>query len=163
MTKETKEKKEINLIEVTERFVLKSDHLIEVQKVPVYDIEAFAGIHSAELNEFQPEELVEIRNMPPCDGVMYVRGESMYPVLFNGDLVAFKIVQSRRAGLCFGKIHIVAFIEDGEEFVVVKYLKESSRPGHYTLESHNPDYAPKEIPRDSVRAIAIVKGSSRLY
>lgn len=160
--KETKSVEVID-VKVAGKFILRTDHIIEVQRVPLYDIEAFAGIHDVTINEYVPTEVVEFEAMPSCDGAMHVRGNSMYPVLFNGDIVLFKTTQSRRAGLCFGEIYIVSFVEDGVTYSVVKYLKESTKPGYYTLASANPDYADKDILRDSVKVLALVKGSCRTY
>lgn len=148
---------------LAETFSLRSDHITESQYVPLYDLYAFAGLVPANVEEHEPDELVYVQSVPLCDGAMRVKGNSMYPKLENGDMVLYKTTQSRRGGLFFGEMYVVAYIEDGEEHIVIKYVDESPKDGYYTLRSANPEYAPWDIPRDSVRQLAIVKASIRHY
>lgn len=148
---------------VADTFLLRSDNVVETQYIPLYDLDAFAGLVPANVEEHKPDDLVFVANIPHCDGTMHVKGDSMYPKLESGDIVAYKTTGSRRGGLCFGEIYVIAYIEDGDEYVVVKYLDESDVTGYYTLRSLNPNYAPKDIPRDSVAQLGIVKGVFRQY
>lgn len=148
---------------ITQRFNLRSDRIIDTQTVPIYDIDAFAGIISAEVEDVEPEEFMKMEDLPPIEGVLHVKGNSMADLILNGDYAAFSIVPNRRGGLFFGEIYIIAFDDDGDQHVVIKYLQESEIEGHYKLISHNPDYAPKDIPRNSVRLLAIVKATARRY
>ncbi len=148
---------------IAQRFDLRSDSIIEHQVVPLHNLEAFASIVSQYVDERESGDYVSIDFVPQSDGAIYVKGNSMYPLLWSGDVVLYKVTKSRRGGLFFGNIYVIAYLEDGEEHIVIKYLDESETPGYYTLRSHNPDYAPKEIPRDSVRILAMVKTSFRHY
>lgn len=144
-------------------FSLRSDHYVENQIIPLYNLEAFASIVSQTVDEEEVEDFISISNAPAADGALFVKGDSMYPLIWNGDLVSYKITRSRRGGLFFGNIYVIAYIEDGEEHIVVKYLDESDAPGYYRLRSHNPNFSSIEIPRDSVRLLAMVKTSMRNY
>lgn len=146
---------------IAENFVLKSDYIAEKQQIPLFDLDAFAGLVTANVEERETDDYVVLENLPVSDGAMHVRGNSMYPLLLNGDIVLYKTVPNRRGGLYFGKMYVVAFVEDGEEHIVIKYVEESQTPGYFTLKSCNPDYAPFDVLRDSVRAMAIVKASIR--
>lgn len=95
--------------------------------------------------------------MPKCDGAMHVKGDSMDPPIKEGDIICFKMTQSRRGGLFFGQVYLLDFDLDGEDHLAIKRVFESDEPGYYRLESNNPDYEPVEIPRDCVRAMAMVK------
>lgn len=136
---------------------------LERQFIPRWDLEAFAGFMPTDVEEHEPEEFICIDNLPPCDGAMQIKGNSMDPELHSGDMVAYKRTNSRRGGLLFGRMYVVAYVEDGEEHIVVKYVDESERHGYYTLRSANPDYEPWDIPRDSVRYLGQVRASFRLY
>lgn len=146
---------------VVEKFFLHCEYLVCEQVIPLYDQEAIAGIISQTVNDYIPLQEITIPNMPHCDGAMHVKGNSMYPLLNAGDIIMYKMTESRRANLFFGKVYLLVFDMDGEEVVTVKFLHKSDRVGYYRLESFNPDFPPKEIPIDSVRALALVKGSIR--
>lgn len=144
---------------VIERFILRSDTVIGKQQIPLYDLEAVAGITSLFVGEETPVEEIEIEGIPRCNGAIPVIGDSMEPILKPGEIVLYKTVPNRRGGLFFGKIYLVAFVIDGEEYITIKYVYESDRPGYYRLESENPEHPPREIPVHSVKAMAIVKAS----
>lgn len=147
---------------IVERMTLRTDHIVEEQTLPLFDIDAVAGFLTQDVEDDNEPELISFPGIPECDGTMYVSGDSMYPKLENGDVVAFKIVQSRRAGLCYGGIYIVSYLDEfGYGHMVVKYLKEADDPSCYCLVSENPDYAPMIIPRDSVLKMCIVKAFAR--
>ncbi len=97
------------------------------------------------------------------DGTYMVKGDSMSPELHSGDIVCYKNVNSCSGELLYGRIYVVAYVEDGEERMVVKYVDESEKHGYYTLRSANPNYESWDIPRDSVRHLGLVKTSVRLY
>ncbi len=126
-------------------------------------MDALASI-VAEVVEREPEDDYTLaKDTPPYDGTIHVKGDSMYPLLWNGDMVLYKATTSKRSGLFFGSLYVVAYEEDGEQCIVVKYVDESEFPGYYTLRSHNPEYAPRDIPCDNVLALALVKASFRHY
>lgn len=146
---------------VVERFILRSDTILEEQQVPLHDVEAIAGIISQEVDDYVPLEEITVPQMPKSDGAVHVRGDSMFPLLRAGDIVLYKTTNSRRANLHFGEMYLLAFDIEGEEYITVKFLHLSDTPGYYRLESFNPSHAPREVPIDCVRALARVTGSVR--
>lgn len=149
---------------VVERMVQRTDHIVDEQILPLFDLDAIAGFLSQEVEDDEPGSLILFPGIPECHGTMHVRGDSMYPKLENGDIIAYKFVQSRRAGLCFGEMYIIAYQDEyNDVHLVVKYLKEADDPSCYCLVSENEDYAPRIIPRDSVMRMAIVKASARYF
>lgn len=149
------------MFKVVNSFVLRSDVVLSEQVIPLYDLEAVAGISSLLVGGETPVDEIKVANIPRCDGAIHVIGDSMEPVLHPGDIVLYKIVPNRRGGLFFGNIYLLAFDLDGEEYISIKYVFESEIPGHYKLISANPHHAPRDIPVSSVRAMAIIKGSVR--
>lgn len=146
---------------IVEKFLLRCEYIVPEQVVMLYDQEAIAGIISQTVNDYVPLEKITIPDMPKCDGAVHVKGYSMYPLLNAGDIVLYKTTQSRKANLFFGEMYLVVFDLDGEEFVTVKFLHKSEKPGYYRLESFNPEYPATEIEIDRVRALALIKGSIR--
>lgn len=147
--------------QIVEKFLLHCDYLLAEQTVPLYDQEAIAGIVMQTVEDYVPLQEIKIPDVPKCDGAVHVRGNSMYPLLHSGDIVMYKMTGSRRANLFFGKMYLVVFDLDGDVYVTVKFLQKSEREGYYRLESFNPKFAPKEIPIDSVRSLALIKCSVR--
>ena len=58
-------------------------------------------------------------------------------------------------------MYLVAFSIEGDEYLMIKYIKRGSRNDTVILDSENPAYDPKEIPLACIRALAIVKASVR--
>lgn len=146
---------------VIEKFISTGERIIDKQAVPLYPLEAFASIQQQFVDAQEPEDEVQIFGVPRCDGVMHITGNSMYPLIVKGDLVAYKTVMNRRGGLFFGHIYLLSYDIDGEEFITVKRVYESDVPGHYRLVSDNPEYKPVDIPTSCVRKMALIKATLR--
>lgn len=141
------------IYDVSKKYLLRSD-AASSQSIPLYDKYAVAGSRI-------PLDRITIPNLPKCDGALLVRGDSMMPILNPGDIVCYKLVNSRRGGLFYGEMYLLSFVLDGDEYVTIKHVYKSARPGHYRLISHNPNHPPRDIPVDSVRVMALVKASIR--
>ena len=150
-------------IEIANKFKLRTDNDIELQKIPLYDIEATAGIVSLFTDTFkqEPESYLSIPDIPPCDGAIRVAGNSMYPIIRTGDIILFKQIHNIETSIIWGEMYLVAFSIEGDEYLMIKYIKRGSRNDTVILDSENPAYDPKEIPLACIRALAIVKASVR--
>ena len=129
-------------------YMHRTDNSLPLQSVPLYSIEGTAGLVPlfADQTQAKPVNFIHIPNLPKCDGALYVRGDSMYPLLKSGDIVLYKQLNDI----------------DGEEYVTVKYIQKSEREGWVKLVSQNPHHADKEIAMSRIRAIALVKASIRM-
>lgn len=145
---------------INQTFPLRTDRKIEVQDIPLYDTGATAGL-LAIFNEsnISPEDYLRIPNIPPVDGAIYVRGESMTPLLKSGDIIIYKKLELSLDSILWGQIYLLSFVAGGDTFTVVKYIQKADQPGFIRLVSHNDRFEPKDIPLDSIRALAIVKAS----
>ena len=85
----------------------------------------------------------------------------MYPILKSGDIVLYKEINNTNGCLLWGEMYLLSFTLDGEDYITIKYVQKSEVEGFVRLVSHNPHHAPQEIPRDSIRAVALVKASVR--
>lgn len=141
-------------------FELKSDIDKELRKIPVFDMAATAGF-STLYQDISPAvaDFITIPNLPPVDGAIYARGDSMAPLIASGDIVIFKKVDLHPDNILWGNIYIVSYSVDGDDFTVLKYIRHSSREGCIRLESFNSRYDPQDIPASSITALAIVKAS----
>lgn len=141
----------------------RTDNLLPLQSVPLYSIEGSAGLVPlfSEQVETKPVDFIHIPNLPKCDGALYVRGDSMYPLLKSGDIVLYKQLNDID-DIFWGDMYLLSIDIDGEEYVTVKYIQKSERPGYVRLVSQNPHHADKEIAISRIRAIALVKASIRM-
>ena len=141
-------------------FELKTDRERAERSVPVYDIEATAGFHAI-YRDYPAEaaDYISIPNLPPVDGAIYARGDSMSPLIESGDIVIFKKVELVPGNILWGHIYIVTYLASGDEFTVLKYIRKSDKDGYVRLESFNPRYDPQEIPSSGIIALALVKAS----
>lgn len=134
---------------------------LQRQEVPLYDFEAVAGLVPIFTNRNAPIDYISIPDLPRCDGAVYVRGDSMYPLLKSGDIVMYKQIQDYY-NIIWGEMYLISFSYEGEEYITVKFIKKvEEHPDRVLLVSHNPHHAPKEIPVAAIRALALIKASIR--
>lgn len=145
-------------------FPLKTDHRRSMQRIPLYDFEAVAGLVPLfnDTAKQVPLDYIQIPNLPKCDGAIYVVGDSMYPLLKSGDIVLYKWVRDITNCIFWGEMYLVSVDFDGEEYVTVKYIQKSEQEGCIKLVSHNQHHSDKEVPLNNVRALAFVKASIRI-
>ena len=141
-------------------FSLQTDRAVDNQKVPLYDYNASAGL-LAIFNDhnLEPTDFLRIPNLPPVDGAIYVRGESMSPLLKSGDIVMYKKKELSIDSIFWGEIYLLSFVSDGDTYTAVKYIQKADDPEKVRLVSFNPAFAPKDIPMSSITALALVKAS----
>ena len=152
--------KDILPISAGKSFPQKADRNVDMQDVPLYDFDATAGL-MALFNDRQVEaaDFLRIPNLPPVDGAVYVRGESMTPLLKSGDIVIYKKKAVAIDSILWGEIYLLSFDCDGDSYTAVKYIQKSEDPTKVRLVSFNPSFAPKDIPMESITALALVKAS----
>ena len=110
-------------------------------------------------NHISPDDYLRIPNLPPVDGAIYVRGESMTPLFKSGDIIIFKRLALSLDSILWGQIYLLSFTAGGDFFTVVKYVQKSDTTDCIRLVSHNDRFQPKDIPLSSIQALAIVKAS----
>ena len=135
---------------------------ISSKVIPVYDIYGSANLKTLFTNNTQ-HVLGEIKipNAPDCDGAIYVRGDSMYPLVKSGDMVSYKQLYNID-NLISGEMYVVDFHLDGNDFLVIKYVKWEEKHATLRLISYNEHHQDILIPASAVRAIALIKIVIRL-
>lgn len=97
------ENRQLAGLQVQEKFQLKTDNLVDLQRIPLYNLEATAGLVAlfSDINVI-PISYISLPDLPSCDGAVYVRGDSMYPLLKSGDIVLYKQVHDIEFGIFWG-------------------------------------------------------------
>lgn len=142
------------------KYALKTDYYgTDRQKIPLYEIEASAGLNLlfSSQNTQIPLDYISVPNAPKCDGALFVRGDSMYPLLKAGDIVCYKTIQNI-SNIIFGEMYLLDIDNDDDQFLTVKYVQKSDKGDKYIkLVSENKYHADKDEPINHIRAMAIVK------
>lgn len=141
-------------------FQLRTDRLLADQDIPLYDLTATAGLVEIFSNTPQePADHIRVPNLPAVDGAVYVKGDSMTPLLKSGDIIIYKKTDFSPDGILWGQIYLLSYTIGSDSYTVVKYIKRSPIEGHIRLVSSNEFYEPVDIPAGSVTALALVKAS----
>ncbi|MGE0636029.1 MAG: helix-turn-helix transcriptional regulator [Bacteroidia bacterium] len=128
--------------------------------VPLIPIDAFAGYtgDSSTVLERDISEQYVVPDFKNVDFLIRVRGNSMYPKYASGDVVACRILKDW-AFFQWGKVYVI----DTEQGVLVKRIKKSSEKDCVLAISENKEvYEPFDLPRSSIRNLALVIGVIRL-
>lgn len=145
---------------------LKTDRSIKDQRVPLYDIEATAGMVELFRNKnskTKPVDFISIPNLPKCDGAIYVTGDSMYPLLKSGDIIMYKELNNSIDNIFFGEMYLLSINMDGEEFVTVKWIHKSDIGDEYIkIVSQNSHHQAKDVHLSNIKALALIKASIRI-
>lgn len=144
-------------------YKLKTDYNVDNQAIPLYEIDATAGLITLFDNQVtqNPVGEISIPNAPKCDGALYVRGDSMYPILKSGDIVAYKTIYDPN-NIFWGEMYLIDIDVEGEQYLTIKYIQRSDKGDDYVyLVSHNGNHQPVHILKSNIRALALVKASIR--
>lgn len=158
-------KSDEGISEPSSRYLLRSDKPEKIQRIPLYNLEASAGLVAIfeHFNENVPSDYLTIPNLPKCDGAVFVTGDSMYPLLKSGDMVIYKQIQNIEEGIFWGEMYLISIELDDEEFITVKYIQKSDLgPEYIKLVSQNGHHQPMDIKKERLRALAMVKASVRI-
>lgn len=141
----------------------RGDNTVPLQSVPLYNLEGTDGFAAlmADSSGFKPVDYIHIPKMPRCDGAVYIAGDSMYPLLKSGDIVMYKRMDNL-GDIFWGDMYLLALDVGGDEYVTVKYVHRSDRPGYVRISSYNRQYADQDIEMSKIRAIAFIKASVRM-
>jgi len=122
---------------------------------PVYDVDATAGVASGRNELFANENIVgwvNLPNMSPHCRIVRVSGDSMAPVIQDGDFVAVREV-SNASQIYWGQIYVVQL----DDFRVVKYVRRHTDPNMVVLRSENPNYDDMDVRRNDIHGMLLVQ------
>lgn len=125
----------------------------------VYDLDVTAGGVSRE-RMFADEQIIGTINMPavhPDCCIVRVSGDSMSPVIGNGDLIAIREV--RNPNLIFwGQIYVVLL----DDYRMVKYIRRHPDASQVILRSENSRYDDIEVAKSDIRSLFLVENIIRI-
>lgn len=123
--------------------------------IPLIPVEAMAGCFTGSqtilLQECDHYVVPAFKN---ADFLIYVRGDSMQPRYFSGDMVACKMLSPTDLFFQWGKVYVL----DTDQGALIKKVEQGTDDETITLVSENENYKPFQIPRRAVYHIAIVMG-----
>lgn len=126
--------------------------------IPLIPVEAMAGCFTGSqtilLQECDHYVVPAFKN---ADFLIYVRGDSMQPRYFSGDMVACKMLSPTDLFFQWGKVYVL----DTDQGALIKKIEQGTDDETITLVSENENYKPFQIPRRAVYHIAIVMGLIR--
>lgn len=131
-----------------------TESIIEPSKgTPVYDVDVTAGgnLRSA---AFTQEHLIGAINIPSISkecSIVRVSGDSMSPVIMNGDFIAIREV-SNKSQIFWGQIYVIVL----EDYRMVKYILKHNDPEKAILRSENNAYDDMEIYLNDIQNLMIV-------
>lgn len=140
--------------------VLSSDDLHNCvdEGTKVYDIDVTAGPNGRALI-FSSEQVIGTINVPFINHNSYivkVSGDSMVPVINNGDMLAIREVRNPRL-IFWGQIYVILL----DDYRMVKYIRKHINPEMVILRSANPQYDDIEIPRSEIKSLFVVENVIR--
>ncbi len=145
-------------------YKLKTDYYgVDRQNIPLYEVEASAGLSLLFSNQVQqiPLDHITLPNAPKCDGAIYIRGDSMYPLLKSGDIACYKTINNFD-NVIFGEKYILDISNDDDDYLTIKYVQKSEKGSKYLkLVSENKHHIDRDIHVSTIRALAIVKATIR--
>ena len=122
---------------------------------PVYDVDVTAGVASGRNELFASENIVgwvNLPNMSPDCRIVRVSGDSMAPVIMDGDFVAVREV-SNPSQIYWGQIYVVQL----DDFRLVKYIRRHTDPNMVVLRSENPNYDDMDVRRSDIHEMLLVQ------
>ena len=122
---------------------------------PVYDVDATAGSASGRNGMFADENIVGWVNLPnvsPNCRIVRVSGDSMAPVINDGDFVAVREL-SNPGQIYWGQIYVVQL----DDFRLVKYVRRHSDPNMVVLRSENSNYDDMDVRRSDIHEMLLVQ------
>ncbi len=130
------------------------------KELPLIPIEAIAGFGAGEFTimEYDVLEYYKIPEFSNADFLIPVKGSSMQPKYYGGDILACKHIQSF-SFFQWGVPHVITIKDRG---TVVKRIKQVENKNEFSLVSDNDKYEPFTITLDDIINIAIVIGVIRV-
>lgn len=144
--------------------MLKGEHKTEMTiskdgtGIPLIPVEAMAGYFTGEQTVLLQEcDRYTVPAFKNADFLIPVRGDSMIPHYFSGDMVACKMLSLSDIFFQWGKVYVI----NTDQGALIKKVEQGTTPESITLVSENEKYKPFEIPRRGIYQIALVIGVIR--
>ena len=122
---------------------------------PVYDIDVTAG-SMPRARMFADDRIIGSVNLPqvlsPGNRIVRVSGDSMDPVIRDGDYIAVRELSSMNT-IFWGQIYVVLL----DDYRLLKYVRRHDDPAMVILRSENPRYDDMDVRRTDIRELMFVQ------
>ncbi len=127
--------------------------------IPLIPLSAIAGVFTGEMSvmEYECERYV-IPAFKGADFLIQVKGDSMQPTYYSGDLVACQRVSLNDLFFQWNKTYVL----DTVQGAIIKRIRRGSDENHVLIVSDNTNYEPFELSKDQFHGVALVRGLVRL-
>lgn len=125
----------------------------------IYDIDVTAG-NLARDRMFADEQIIGSINIPTVHSdccIVRVSGDSMSPIIGNGDLIAIREIRNKSL-IFWGHIYVVVL----DDYRMVKYVRRHPDPSQVILRSENPKYDDIEVAKSDIRDLFLVENIIRI-
>lgn len=125
--------------------------------VPFYDVE-FALGYDEMYNDTPnvPTKYISIPGYEKADFWCRASGDSMKPVINNGDIIALKTVKDWQSFLPMNEVYAIMTTND---LRTVKVVRRGLDDAHFTLHAYNEEFEDQEIPKSAITKVFKVLGS----
>ena len=133
----------------------------EVNKeIPLIPFAAVSSAFNGDISVAKGEcERYIIPTFKDADFLISVRGNSMEPLFFSGDIIACKIIKESRSWFQ----HKKAYVLDTTQGALIQYVTLSKDKTCISIISENKSYPSQDVPIESIRNVAIVLGVIRTF
>lgn len=130
-----------------------------VKGIPLIPLSAMAGAFTGDTSvmEYECERYV-IPAFKGADFLIQVKGDSMQPTYYSGDLVACERVPLNVIFFQWNKTYVL----DTKQGPLIKRIMPGSDSEHILIVSDNNNYPPFELSKDQFYGVALVRGIVRL-
>lgn len=150
---------------ITTVFTKEKEHtLLQVpsnnnEGIPLIPLSAMAGAFTGDTSvmEYECERYV-IPAFKGADFLIQVKGDSMQPTYYSGDLVACERVPLNDLFFQWNKTYVL----DTKQGPLIKRIMPGSDSEHILIVSDNNNYPPFELSKDQFYGVALVRGIVRL-
>lgn len=127
--------------------------------IPLIPLSAMAGAFTGDTSvmEYECERYV-IPAFRGADFLIQVKGDSMQPTYYSGDLVACERVPLNDIFFQWNKTYVL----DTKQGPLIKRIMPGSDEDHIRIVSDNSNYPPFELSKDQFNGVALVRGLVRL-
>lgn len=127
--------------------------------IPIYNLDAVGGKVNGEVDiaEYKIGEMpfVDAKEGDIC---VPVSGKSMLPTYPAGTFVQLRVVERWKEYTELGQTYVLV-LKDGRRLIKELRCSEEDKKNNFILFSHNPNFAPQEIPKELILRIYLVVSS----
>jgi signal peptidase I len=126
--------------------------------IPYYNIDVTATLTESfsDIAE-EPEFYVDFKPFNDCTAYFTVFGDSMYPMITHGEIIAVKKVDNPEY-IQYGEAYLVVTNAETNNMRTIKLIRKHEKEDMIILRPANPNFDEMVIPRHTILKLYIIKG-----